>query len=259
MSAPCESRAAHPYPAARVAARPRWLRCAAGPVAPYARYPAYARQCQRLQDEASRSGIARPRPASSAADDRFRRRLPSRAARRTAPPRVAPAATGRATALCACPWKTRPRPATAAGAVPCHAPTSLKYRWQERRRALRGALRFLARVEMHAPDQMPGRMPRLEKILQTELGDNEFCTQGNVEFPPQGAETFCSQVFRASHRRSVGDQNFQRRVSGRATAISPSGGVAHKAVTYRAAKSRHHPMTGGSAIPTAEAPRCSKP
>ena len=71
-------------------------------------------------------------------------------------------------------------------------------------------------IEMHAADQVPGRMTRLEEILQQHPGGGQFMVQGCVDLLPQPGQHVGRQVFRARHGRCAGDalREFIRRRRG---------------------------------------------
>ena len=60
----------------------------------------------------------------------------------------------------------------------------------------------LGQIEMHAPDQVPGGMAALEKVLDGKLRLREFGVEGGVRLRPEIGEHVRRQVFRAGHRRN---------------------------------------------------------
>lgn len=81
-----------------------------------------------------------------------------------------------------------------------------------------GAVRILAvlrQVEMHAPHQIPGRMPRHEKVRQRLAGSGEFVRRSGFDLGPECAQHIRRQVLRAGHRRGVEAQGFEsQRIGG---------------------------------------------
>ena len=93
----------------------------------------------------------------------------------------------------------------------------------ERERRLR-VLAVLRQVEVHASDQIPRRMARLEKLLQRLPGGRQFAAQSAVELSPQRDQDLPREVFRARHRRHVGNHRLERGGIGRTDRDGPVGG-----------------------------------
>src|SRR5229473_772235 len=57
-------------------------------------------------------------------------------------------------------------------------------------------------VEMHASDQVPGRMTALEELLDGKSGVSQFGVESRVDVAPQISQDRRRQIFRAIHRRN---------------------------------------------------------
>ena len=96
-------------------------------------------------------------------------------------------------------------------------------------------LAVLREIEMHAPDQVPGRMTALEELLHGELGWRQLGIEGRIHASPQIGQDRRRQVFRAGHGRNGRGHRVQLAVGGdrhrRFAPPSPMPGRAHNAVT----------------------------
>jgi hypothetical protein len=72
---------------------------------------------------------------------------------------------------------------------------------REKRKGSLLVLAILREIEMHASDQVPGRIARFEKSLDGKRGVGELHVEGLVGDAPQVGERRRRQVFRAGHRR----------------------------------------------------------
>ena len=72
---------------------------------------------------------------------------------------------------------------------------------QERERGVL-VLPVLGKIEMHAPDQVPGRMSAFEELLHGELGIGQLGIEGRIHASPKIGQDGRRQVFRAGHGRN---------------------------------------------------------
>ena len=81
---------------------------------------------------------------------------------------------------------------------------SRKPRRVGRKKRERGVLVLpvLGEIEMHAPDQVPGRMTALEELLHGELGLRQLGIEGRIHASPKIGQDGRRQVFRADHGRN---------------------------------------------------------
>ena len=106
---------------------------------------------------------------------------------------------------------------------------------EERKRGFL-VLSVLGKIEMHAADQVPGRMAALEKLLHGELGLRELGIESRIHAAPQVGQHRGGHIFRAGHRRN-GRRHPVELAIDRDRALpaccvpSPMSGSAHSAVT----------------------------
>ena len=79
---------------------------------------------------------------------------------------------------------------------------------QEGERCVR-VLAVFRQVEMHAADQVPGRVARFEEGLERQLGRCQFLVQGGIQLVPQCGQQLGRKVFCACYGRRIGDQDFE--------------------------------------------------
>ena len=96
-------------------------------------------------------------------------------------------------------------------------------------------LPVLGKIEVHAPDEIPGRMPFPEERLHREARSRQFGVEGCVDSSPKLGQHNRRQVFRARHGRDGRGNLVQLAVRGTGTGglVPPStiSGSAQSAVT----------------------------
>ena len=63
-------------------------------------------------------------------------------------------------------------------------------------------LPILSKVEMYAPNEVPGRMTAPEEFLNREFGFRELGMERRIHSAPEIGQHICCQVFRADHGRN---------------------------------------------------------
>ena len=62
---------------------------------------------------------------------------------------------------------------------------------------------------MHPADQIPGRLPRLEKLLQRSFAACQFLVQRGVDLVLKSGQQLRCQILRARHGRRIGNQRVE--------------------------------------------------
>ena len=120
-----------------------------------------------------------------------------------------------------------------------------------------GVAAVFRQVEMHAADQVPRRVQRVQEALQAGSGGGEGCGEGQRQFIPQRQQDGLGQVFRPGHHRRGQHQGGElagierRHDRERASVVLAARGVA----------GRPRPRSGWRTAATRRRPaaRCARP
>ena len=157
---------------------------------------------------------------------------------------------------------TPARPCREADAGPWPQPKVGSCRSQKREWGVL-VLPVLGKIEMNAPNQVPGRMTALQKLLHGEPGISQLSIEGRIHALPKIGQDGRRQVFPANHRRNGRGHRVQFAICGDrhrrlGTAVSDtrkSAQCGHVADP----SSRQYDSAGGRIVPTSSAPRHNSP